>query len=886
MGHPFDLSAGPALTLARRSLTQHPARTLFSVLGIAVGIATVVAIFCLDHNTILGRSRLPDGSWQAEIEVSPSSQVADPRAALSEVPGVASATAAFQNEVDLAPAERPQARSRVHLVALEAAPAGALGAYRVERGVDLDDPTAAGELPPAVVGTALLRDFELELGDTVLLARPRRLPGKECVNGEWVPRGARSPTEAAPRSPSMPFRIVGALAREGLGRAGGGRAILIDYARGRELFEGAHVDTRYWLKKDAAEPINLERLQAQLGSAWSYELGRSVIIGQAADERAFRNGVRFAGILALVLGLYVIFHTLSISLAERTKEVGVLHALGATRGQIGRVFFLEAILVSGLAGLLGLAGGIAFSWGLLRVGVTTVGRGAPVRFTEVPWIPVLPLTCAGIGVALLGSIYPVLRVRNMSSALALRGVGSAQAAALRGGSGGFRAFAALLLALVLPMAYFRFVPVIGEAQEELVGVLLIGLGIVGAFVAVPLVLPGVFAWACAKLAGPFERLWPLSGMLAARAMRGSAGRVAGAASGLALVAAGFVGLRGMTGSLESEIELWGREAFYEKVYVRDLPETDWATLRGVVERYGDAVAVEPNDARTYVPFLLVGTKPEEVAAFGPLAEDPELARTFAQDGGLILSTRLARHHEYAVGDEVHVRSARGEVRSLPVLLVTDEYGYFPHPDERLYALAPDAFLKDAFCIDTGTTTNFGVRVGPGVDAEAYATVLQTALRELHPDARFTVESGPWLYRWHTSDIRRDFILFDIILFLTVCLAGLGILNGQLLAGLERSKELGVLRALGMTRRQVAGMVLSESAVVGTLGGALGGLLGLLLAPVVVDALRTLSGLPLPSPSPGLEVLIAWGGAVVTAVVAGLYPVRRLERLSAVAAVRS
>ena len=89
---------------------------------------------------------------------------------------------------------------------------------------------------------------------------------------------------------------------------------MLDYRYGATLYEGAHVQTRYWLKKDPQ--VDLENLQSSLGQAWSYQLKKSVIVGQAADERAFRNGVRFAGLLAMVFGLYVIFHTLSMSLAE------------------------------------------------------------------------------------------------------------------------------------------------------------------------------------------------------------------------------------------------------------------------------------------------------------------------------------------------------------------------------------------------------------------------------------------------------------------------------------------------------------------------------------------------------------------------------------------
>ena len=130
------------------------------------------------------------------------------------------------------------------------------------------------------------------------------------------------------------------------------------------------------------------------------------------------------------------------------------------------------------------------------------------------------------------------------------------------------------------------------------------------------------------------------------------------------------------------------------------------------------------------------------------------------------------------------------------------------------------------------------------------------------------------------------MLFDIILALTVILAGLGVLNGQLLSALERAKELGVLKALGTTRRQVAGIVLLESSVVGLIGGGLGAALGSLLGPFIVSALRVMSGLDLPQRGAGLYAPAAWIGAVLVALLAGLYPIWRMNRADAIAAVRT
>ncbi|MCB9916243.1 MAG: ABC transporter permease, partial [Planctomycetes bacterium] len=325
---------GLALTLARRSLLQRPARTLFSVLGIAVGIATVVAVYTLDHNTIQGlkqRYAGPDSAeWRPELEVSPAPEVADPRAALAEVEGVAGAAAFFQNEVEL---KRPGASARevtrARMIAVEAAVLPELDAYSLQSGSDLDP--AAGE-PELLLGPALAERLGLGVGDTLELARPRRAAPKVCIDG--VMQAVEGRAQAPP--PGLAFRVRGVLAREKLGRRSNGEVLLVDLPYGQRLFEGARTDERYWVRPDPV--ANLEELQARLAGSFAYDVGRSVVIGQAADERAYRNGVYMAGLLALMLGLYVIFHTLSMSLVERIREVGVLHALGTRRRQVARVF--------------------------------------------------------------------------------------------------------------------------------------------------------------------------------------------------------------------------------------------------------------------------------------------------------------------------------------------------------------------------------------------------------------------------------------------------------------------------------------------------------------------------------------------------------------------
>jgi putative ABC transport system permease protein len=883
--------------IAGRSLRQRPARTLFSVLGVALGIAVSVGVFTLDHNTVLGLSLPGLNDWKPEIEVRPAQGIGDPHESLSTTPGVAGVSAFFQNDVVIrraranAPGEESKsisgisgrieertgaANEPVHarLFALESAALPRLDALRIDSGATLEPEARERQV---LIGEPLADALGLKPGDAVTLARPNRAARQACIDGE-IKSVDPEETTRSDIPVEVSFRVAGVLAREKLGRRSQGMVVVVDYRWGRELYQGARVDPVYWVKQDPK--VDIERLRTSLASSFSYELNKSVLVGAAADERAFRNGVRMAGLLALVLGLYVIFHTLSMSLVERVREVATLHALGATRSQVTKIFLFEALVISFLAAALGLGGGLALARALLLLGITTLGSGHHIALFDVPWGAVSALVGLGVGVALLGSIYPLLRARNASPAAALRGDDVLHT---QGVARGFHAFAALLLAILLPALYLVIVPVVGETQGVLVGAILVAVGILAVLVVLPLVVPSLLVLLSNVLVHPLERLWTLSGRLAARSIRESRSRIAVSAAAIALVTASFVSLKGMTASLRAEIEVWAHDALVPKVYVGSMPNLAFDTLHAELSKYPGVRAIENGSARTYVPFLLLGMRTSELAKYGPCRDEPGVLHALERDDSVILSKQLARHLGYKIGDRVHVANSSGAVQDLTVVSISDVYGYFPHPDERLYGVVSDRYMKRAFCLDADTLSECSVVLDPGTDPD----VVKTALRNLLPDIKaLRYERGAELLRAHVDDIDHDFLLFDIILGLTALLAALGVLNGLLLSALERTKELGVLKALGTSRRQIMGMVLCESAVVGLLGGLLGTAIGAGLTPLIIRALEGLSGLDLPQVGAGRWLWICPAGALALALIAALYPIRRMNRLNAVSAVRT
>jgi len=861
-----------ASQIARKSLVKRPGRTLFSVLGIAVGIATVVLVFTLDHNTMLSRRR-PDGEWTADVEVRPRRGIDDPLGALESVPGVADISRHFQQDVRVhaGSADGDPDVGAAILVALEAEIADLLGVYHVREGRGL---APAAPVAECLVGMTLAERFGLAVGDRLYLSKPARAAKRVCLDGELTVS-----SQEPPKPVDWPFTVVGVLEDERIGRKSGGQVVVVDFERGRELYADARIDESYWVRKDPA--VDLERLQASLGEGFSFDLNeKSVVVGQTADERAFRNGVRLAGLFAMMLGLYVIFHTLSMSLVERLREVGILNALGSTRRQIARIFFLEALVIASLGGALGLGAGLLLARSLLRAGVTTLGVGKRVFQFDVPWEVVGPLTAVGVGIALAGAIYPLMKARATNTVAVLRGE---ELEPQTGVARGFNLFAAVLLTLILPGLFFTIAPVVGELQGAYLGVVLVAIAVLALLVVVAFVVPSLLARACARLAGLFERPYPLAGLLAARTIRHGAGRIAASVTAIALVTTAFVGLKGMTNSLRSEVEVWAEQGVRGKLWVRGLPSVTLDELRAKLPPEAGVIGIEPGDSRIASPFRLVGLSTGELARYGPCRDDPGLLRALESGQGVIVSHRAANRFGYAVGDAVLVNAGLHGVQSFPVVAIADDYGYFPEPDERLYGVVADHYWKSYFCLDTDTTEYVALRLREGTDHLAAVA----ALRAAFPDARgLNFKHDDYIVAWHVEDITRDFRLFDIILGMTALLAGLGVLNGQLLAALERWKELGVLRALGMSRGQVAGMVLLESGVIGVVGGVSGAGLGALLTPVIVEALQTLSSLPLPHRTAGTWLAWSTAGAIAVTGLAACYPIWRMNRADAIRAVRT
>ncbi|MFH0947061.1 MAG: FtsX-like permease family protein, partial [Planctomycetota bacterium] len=531
--------------------------------------------------------------------------------------------------------------------------------------------------------------------------------------------------------------------------------------------------------------------------------------------------------------------------ASVLMEGGILSLAGAVCG-----FFLSLLVVMAMR----------------RIGITTLGFGKPLIISDIPWRWVALVLGAGMLAAMVGMIAPLLRVRTLSIVEAVR----AGQIAYRPDPGRF--VRSLVLALLPGMLLLTFVlatPPLGERQEEVFRIVTrIAIWLSLTF-GLALLLPGVVQRAV---------LWVLRLLLTGRRVeqpvalastRGSHHRVFGSTLGVGLVLAALLSIHGITESLKDEASRFSDRTLSGRIFLQThlVKKETVAAARetpGVVDFYSLS-------AEVHSPFPIRGVPVESALRWvEPFRESAELAREFSAGESIILSEALAANYGYLVGDQVRL-STYARAYPVRVAVISDEFGYFP--DDRNFAMLALPTFRAIFCVDDEQGAQYVFHVDPNHDPD---DVLAGMLARLPRDEVLKLRTAREIKSFYLGDMNRDFWIFQVILILTSILAFVGLWNSLTVALLERRREIGLLRTLGFTTSQVAGMLTAESAALGLVGGCLALAAGLPIAHDLVEAIRIISRQDVRAVASGLEIALVPVGAVVLSVLATIPPALRLR----------
>ena len=570
----------------------------------------------------------------------------------------------------------------------------------------------------------------------------------------------------------------------------------------------------------------------------------------------------FAGV-ALLVGTFSIYNSFSILVAQRTREAALLRTLGARRSQIIGSVVAETLAVGVVASLAGLAGGLGLA-GLLKGLFDSFGFALPAAGLTVSTTSLVVAFGAGVATTVIAGAAPAVRASRVRPLAALRDV-----AVDRSGTSRTRAVVGGVLTALGGAAVVAGVTGGGGLGRT-------GLGSVLTLAGVVVLGPVVAGPAVAVLGWPAARFRGVTGAMARENARRNPRRTAGSATAL-LVGVGVVvvftvfasSLRASTaqsvdrsfgGDLTISAPSFGGGGLspHLAATVAGLPEVAQATGvgKGVALVGGTAEAVSVADVPALARVLHLDVAAGSLDRLG--------------DGQLAVSSDLAGKRGWQVGSVVPVAFADGTGRDLTVGALyrsTDVVG-----DE----LLPRATWTPHAPQDTDRLVLVALR--PGVDVAAGKAAVDQAAA---PFGRPPVEDRAGYVRTATQRIDMMLGIVYVLLALSIVIALMGIANTLALSVHERTRELGLLRAVGETRRQVRAMLRREAVIVAVFG-TLGGVgLGVFLGWALVHAAGTdVARLTIPV---GRLVAVVVAGAVA-GVVAGLRPGRRAARLDVLAAV--
>jgi putative ABC transport system permease protein len=579
----------------------------------------------------------------------------------------------------------------------------------------------------------------------------------------------------------------------------------------------------------------------------------------------------FGGV-ALFVGSFVIANSLSITIAQRTREFATLRTLGASRRQVLRSVILEALVIGVLASITGLFAGLALAYGLFEL-FDAVGFTLPNNGLTLETRTVVVALIVGVVVTLLASLRPALRATRVPPIAAVReGATLPESRWAR-----YRLPAAAVLTVVgfAGLAAGLFVSDLSTGQILLFmlgGALLVFFGI--ALLSVRLVSP-----LAETLGWPATRIGGAAGWLARDNSRRNPQRTASTASalmiGLALVTLVSILASGIISSFRGAVKDIWRNADYAITAQNNFSPIPVAASEAAAKTPGVlAVAdVRAGEALAYGNKIgITGVNPPSSRVFNLdwTAGSPSVLSQLGDDGAFVDKDYADSHH-LTVGSPVPVTFADGSRELFNVEGIFDPptggspFGRVTISDTAFDRHADEPENLYSFVITRGGQT------------AANEAALDRTLKAF-PNAK--VATRQKFIDNQISGLSSVLNILYVLLALSVIVSLFGIVNTLVLTVFERTREIGMLRAIGMTRRQVRRMIRHESVITALIGATIGIALGIVLAALLIARVDFIV-LSLPV---GQLVIFAIA-AIFVGIIAAIFPARRAARLNVLRALQ-
>jgi putative ABC transport system permease protein len=673
-------------------------------------------------------------------------------------------------------------------------------------------------------------------------------------------------------APRKCYTIVGTT--EIAGQNLGGAAVLdvILPEAQRMLGKGSGFDEIQAAAKPGVSPQELKaELRRSLPASLDVRTGAEQAAKQSKDIRDNLGFLKtallaFAGI-SLFVGAFLIFNTFSITVAQRMREFALLRTLGASRRQVWRAVIGEGLILGFVGGVVGFALGIGTA-ALLRALFKAIGADLPSQGVVIETRTVVITVLVGTIVSLVASLSPAIRAMRVPPVEALRegAVAMSHEASRR-----LAIFASLLLAVGVGL---MCVGLFGSLKSDSAAISFMGGGAALTFLAVALLSPRLVRPLASFIGRPIERMTGITGQLARENSVRQPGRTAVTAAalmiGVALVTFASIFAAGAKATINGAIDTNLKSAFvvqntdgfspFSPEVLRTVDRVDGvSSVSGVrfsqakVQGVSGNQSVSSIDPQTFLGLYKLDMKEGGDAAVSNLGANQ-----------VIVKKGYADSHDVNLGDTVQITTPIGKRLSLRASGIAEDKG---------------GLLGNLTVTNTVAQTQFGepkdafglVGIDRGANEAAVNRQIASVLEQRYPEAE--VLTNQEFKDDIAGQVNQLLGLIYALLALAIIVSLFGIVNTLVLSISERTRELGMLRAIGTSRKQVKRVVRWEAVITALIGAVLGVVMGVVLAVLFT---RPLDDFTLSIPVPTLIVVLIVAG--IAGVGAAVLPARRASKL--------